>query len=70
MIRPVAEARVVSYLVLGLMGAGDLVAGIVISAVGMAQDIQVALVVGTVLLLAGAGMLGWVVWAKCRPTAL
>jgi hypothetical protein len=59
-----------NYFVLGLMGAGDLIAGIVVSVIGVAQDIRVATIVGTVLLLSGAGMLAFLVWSKSRPDAL
>ena len=62
-----ADSRVQSYFVLGLMAAGDLVAGIVISVIGVAKDIQVATIVGTVLLLSGAAMLAYLVWARSRP---
>ena len=70
MIGLVSDSRVQNSLVLGLMGAGDLVAGIVISVIGVAKDIQVATIIGTVLLLSGAGMLAYVVWSKSRPDAI
>jgi hydroxyethylthiazole kinase-like sugar kinase family protein len=68
--RRVSESRVQSYLVLGLMGAGDLIAGLVCATIGLSQDIQVMAIVGTVLVLSGAGMLAYLVWSKSRPEAL
>ncbi len=65
-----SDSRVQNYLVLGLMASGDLVAGIVISLVGVAKDIQVATIIGSVLLLAGAGMLAYLIWSKSRPDAI
>jgi hydroxyethylthiazole kinase-like sugar kinase family protein len=65
----VADSHVQNYFVLGLMGAGDLVAGIVLSVIGVAKDIQVAAIVGSILLLTGAGMLAYLVWSKSRPDA-
>jgi threonine/homoserine/homoserine lactone efflux protein len=68
--RRVSESRVQSSLVLGLMGAGDLVAGLVCAAIGLSQDIQVMAIVGTVLTISGAGMLAYLVWTKSRPETL
>ncbi|HEX5090840.1 MAG TPA: hypothetical protein VFV89_23725 [Nocardioides sp.] len=56
--------------VLGLMGASDLVAGLVCAAIGLSQDIQVLAIVGTVLVISGAGMLAYLAWSKSRPEAL
>jgi len=70
MIRRVSDSRVQSYVVLGLMGAGDLIAGLVCAAIGLSKDIQVMAIVGTVLVLSGAGMLAYLVWSKSRPEAL
>jgi hypothetical protein len=42
----------------------------VVSVIGVAQDIQVATIVGTVLLLSGAGMLAYLVWSRSRPDTL
>jgi hypothetical protein len=67
---PVADSRVQNYLVLGLMGAGDLAAGLVCAAIGLSRDIQVMAIVGTVLVLSGAGMLAYLVWSKSRPESL
>jgi hydroxyethylthiazole kinase-like sugar kinase family protein len=66
----VADSRVQNYLVLGLMGTGDLVAGLVLSVIGLSKDIQVMAIVGTVLVLSGAGMLAYLVWSKSRPETL
>jgi uncharacterized membrane protein HdeD (DUF308 family) len=70
MIAFVSDSRVQNYFVLGLMAVGDLVAGIVISIVGVTKDIQVATIVGTVLLLSGAGMLAYLIWSRSRPDAI
>jgi uncharacterized membrane protein HdeD (DUF308 family) len=56
--------------VLGLMGACDLVAGLVCAAIGLTQDIQVLAIVGTVLIISGAGMLAFLAWSKSRPETL
>jgi threonine/homoserine/homoserine lactone efflux protein len=66
----VSEPRVQSYLVLGLMGAGDLVAGLVCAAIGLSRDVQVLAIVGTVLVISGAGMLAYLAWSRSRPEPL
>jgi branched-subunit amino acid transport protein AzlD len=66
----VSDSRVQNYLVLGLMGVGDLVAGIVLSAIGLTKDNQVLSIVGTVLLISGAGMLAFLVWSRNKPETL
>jgi hypothetical protein len=66
----VSDSRAQRPRVLGMMGAGDLVAGLVCAAIGLSQDIQVLAVVGTVLILSGAGMLAFLVWSKSRPETL
>jgi len=63
-------SRVQNYRVLGLMGIGDLVAGLVCAAIGLSQDIQVLAIVGTVLVISGSGMLAYLVWSKSRPETL
>ncbi len=70
MIARVSGSRAQSYRVLGLMGAGDLVVGLVCAAIGLSRDIQVLAIVGTVLIISGAGMLAYVVWSKSRPETL
>ena len=65
-----SDARVQNYLVLGLMGVGDLVAGVVLSAIGLTKDNQVLSIVGTVLLISGAGMLAFLVWSRNKPETL
>jgi hypothetical protein len=52
------------------MGACDLVAGLVCAAIGLTQDIQVLAIVGTVLIISGAGMLAFLAWSKSRPETL
>jgi threonine/homoserine/homoserine lactone efflux protein len=66
----VSDSRVQSYLVLGLMGAGDLIAGLVCAGIGVSKDIQIMAIVGTVLVLSGAGMLAYLAWSKSRPEVL
>lgn len=62
--------RAQSYRILGLMGAGDLVVGLVCVAIGLSRDIQVLAIVGTVLVISGSGVLAYVVWSKSRPETL
>jgi hypothetical protein len=66
----VSDSRVQNYVVLGLMGAGDLIAGLVLSAIGLSKDNQVLAIVGTVLLISGAGMLAFLVWSRSKPETL
>jgi hypothetical protein len=66
----VSDSRIQNPLVLGLMGVGDLVAGLVLSAIGLTQDNQVLAIVGTVLLISGAGMLAFLVWSRNKPETL
>jgi len=58
------------FKVLGLAALIDLLAGIVLSVIGVSQDIQAMAIVGVLLLLSGGGMLAWVAWQRNRPTAL
>jgi hypothetical protein len=67
---PVSDSRVQSYLVLGLMGAVDLIAGLVLSAIGLSKDNQVLAIVGTALVISGAGMLAFLVWSRSKPETL
>lgn len=55
--------------ILGLTTLVDLVAGLVLSAVGLARDSQTLAIVGVVLLLSGAGMLAFVTWQHNLPEA-
>jgi hypothetical protein len=57
-------------LVLGLVGASDVLIGIVLAVVGVAQDNVVLQVVGAALLVSGAGVVGWVTWVRNRPETL
>jgi hypothetical protein len=66
----VSDSRIQNPLVLGLMGVGDLVAGLVLSALGLTKDNQVLAIVGTVLLISGAGMLAFLVWSRNKPETL
>ncbi len=56
--------------ILGLGALTDLLTGIVLSAVGVSSDNQALATVGVVLLIAGAGMLAFVVWMRNKPEAL
>jgi high-affinity Fe2+/Pb2+ permease len=56
--------------ILGLGALTDLLTGIVLSAVGVSSDNQPLAIVGVVLLIAGAGMLAYVVWMRNKPEAL
>jgi Kef-type K+ transport system membrane component KefB len=56
--------------VLGVGALTDLVAGIVLSVVGVSSDNQTLTIVGVVLLIFGAGMLAFVVWMRNKPEAL
>ena len=56
--------------VLGVGALTDLVAGIVLSVVGVSSDNQTLAIVGVVLLIFGAGMLAFVVWIRNKPEAL
>ena len=56
--------------ILGLMAVIDLLTGVVLSIIGVSQDMQVLAIVGVLLLLSGGGMLAYVVWQRNKPTAL
>lgn len=65
-----AASRSQLFKVLGLLAVLDLLAGIVLSVIGVSQDIQAMAIVGVVLLLSGGGMLAFVSWQRNKPTAL
>jgi hypothetical protein len=65
-----AAPRSQLFKVLGLAAVIDLLAGIVLSVIGVSQDLQALAIVGVVLLLSGGGMLAYVSWQRNKPTAL
>ena len=56
--------------ILGLVAVVDLLTGIVLSIIGVSQDMQVLAIVGVLLLLSGGGMLAYVLWLRNKPIAL
>lgn len=56
--------------ILGLMAAIDLLTGVVLSIIGVSQDIQALAIVGVLLLLSGGAMLAYVMWQRNKPIAL
>ena len=56
--------------ILGLGALTDLLTGIVLSVVGVSSGNQAMAIIGVVLLIAGAGMLAFVVWMRNKPEAL
>jgi hypothetical protein len=56
--------------VLALVALVDLLTGLVLSAIGVASDLQVLAIAGVVLLLSGGGMLAYVAWRRNQPDAL
>ncbi len=62
--------RVSMTKILGLMAVLDLVTGVVLSIIGVSQDMQSLAIVGVILLLSGGGMLAYVSWLRNKPTAL
>ena len=48
----------------------DLVAGVVLSALGLSRDNQTLAIVGVVLLISGGGMLAWVTVMRNKPETL
>jgi hypothetical protein len=55
---------------LAIAAGFDLLVGIVLAAVGVVADVQGLTIGGVVLLLSGAGMLGYVSWQRNKPTVL
>lgn len=56
--------------ILGFAAVMDLLAGLVLAAVGLAGDEEVLTLVGAVLVVLGAGLLAFVIWQRNRPTML
>lgn len=52
------------------MAATDLVAGLVLSVLGVSRDHQTLSILGVVLLVSGGGMLAFVTWMRDKPEAL
>lgn len=65
-----AAPRSQLFKVLGLVAVTDLLTGIVLSVIGVSQDIQTMAIVGVLLLLSGGGVLAYVSWQRNKPTAL
>lgn len=55
---------------LGIMGAIDLIAGIVLALVGVSNEMRTLIIVGIVLLISGGAMLAFVAWRSNRPQQL
>jgi threonine/homoserine/homoserine lactone efflux protein len=56
--------------ILGLTAGIDLLTGVVLSIIGVSQDIEALAIVGVLLLLSGGAMLAYVSWKRNKPTAL
>ena len=56
--------------VFGLAALADLVVGVVVAVIGVAQEELALQLVGLGLLLAGAGMLAFVIAQRNKPTTL
>ena len=56
--------------ILGLMAVIDLLTGVVLSIIGVSQEIQALTIVGVLLLLSGGAMLAYVMWQRNKPIAL
>ena len=56
--------------IFGIAAAIDLLAGLVLSVIGVSQDMQELAIIGVLLLLAGGGVMAYVVWQRNKPEAL
>ena len=56
--------------ILGIAAAVDLLTGLVLSVIGVSQDMQALAIVGVLLLLSGGAVMAYVVWQKNKPLAL
>ena len=56
--------------IFGIVAAMDLLTGLVLSVIGVSQDMQALAIVGVLLLLSGGGVLAYVMWQKNKPAAL
>ena len=56
--------------VIGIAAAMDLLTGLVLSVIGVSQDMQELAIVGVLLLLSGGAVMAYVVWQKNKPEAL
>ena len=56
--------------ILGIAALTDLLAGLVLSGIGVVSDNQALSIVGVVLLISGGGMLGYVAWQRSQPESL
>ncbi len=63
-------SRVSLTTVFGMAAAMDLLLGLVLSLIGVSQDLQELAIVGVILLLSGGAVLAYVVWQKNKPEAL
>ena len=56
--------------ILGIAAVIDLLTGVVLSVIGVTQDMQELAIVGVLLLLSGGAVMAYVVWQKNKPAAL
>ena len=56
--------------ILGIAAAIDLLAGLVLSVIGVSQDMQALAIIGVLLLLSGGAVMAYVVWQRNKPETL
>jgi threonine/homoserine/homoserine lactone efflux protein len=56
--------------IFGIAAAIDLVVGVVLSVIGVSQDMQELAIIGVLLLLSGGGVMAYVLWQKNKPETL
>jgi threonine/homoserine/homoserine lactone efflux protein len=56
--------------IFGIAAGMDLLTGLVLSVLGVSQDIQELAIIGVLLLLSGGAVMAYVMWQKNKPEAL
>jgi threonine/homoserine/homoserine lactone efflux protein len=56
--------------IFGIAATLDLLTGLVLSVIGVSQDLQELAIIGVLLLLSGGAVMAYVVWQKNKPEAL
>jgi hypothetical protein len=66
----IGSSRMSLSTVLGFAALMDLLTGLVLSVIGVTQDMQELAIVGVILLLSGGAVMAYVVWQQNKPQSL
>ncbi len=66
----IGSSRASLSTIIGIAAVMDLLTGLVLSVIGVTQDMQELAIVGVILLLSGGAVMAYVVWQTNKPQSL